>query len=197
MSSIEILVPIPRETEDISDDTCDVPVCKDPSTFKALNDHYEILSDSNNDGTSSDDDDLRTSNVILQEKLLNVNHLIINFESLNDNSTPDRVLKSPSAFPIPITNSDSFFEESDTSFSPLDNSLPKFETFSDHMKETRSGNTTTHANNSHPEYDSFLFEIEPHQGELTNVVIKEVDTFLVSEDSIPPGIESDFDSKGD
>ncbi|GKB31729.1 hypothetical protein Tco_0871130 [Tanacetum coccineum] len=32
--------------------------------------------------------------------------------------------------------------------------------FSDHMEETRSGSTTTHANNSLPEYDSFLFEFE-------------------------------------
>ncbi|GKF33078.1 hypothetical protein Tco_0106278, partial [Tanacetum coccineum] len=45
---------------------------------------------------------------------------------------------------------------------------------------------------SPPEYDSFLFEIEPDQGELTNVVTEEVDTFLVPEDSIPPDIESNF-----
>ncbi|GKC93102.1 hypothetical protein Tco_1158544, partial [Tanacetum coccineum] len=38
------------------EDTCDVPVCEDPSTFDALSNHSEILSDSNNDGTSSDDD---------------------------------------------------------------------------------------------------------------------------------------------
>ncbi|GJT44388.1 retrovirus-related pol polyprotein from transposon TNT 1-94 [Tanacetum coccineum] len=31
------------------------------------------------------------------------------------------------------------------------------------MEETRSGNTTTHANYSLPEYDSFLFEIKPDQ----------------------------------
>ncbi|GKE90667.1 hypothetical protein Tco_1571762, partial [Tanacetum coccineum] len=31
----------------------------------------------------------------------------------------------------------------------------------------------------------------------SDFLIEEVDTFLVSEDSIPPGIESDFDSKGD
>ncbi|GJV38154.1 hypothetical protein Tco_1410631, partial [Tanacetum coccineum] len=36
-----------------------------------------------------------------------------------------------------------------------------------------SGSTTTHANNSLPEYDSFHFEIEPDQGELTNVVMGE------------------------
>ncbi|GKD21394.1 hypothetical protein Tco_1223097 [Tanacetum coccineum] len=31
----------------------------------------------------------------------------------------------------------------------------------------------------------------------SDFLIEEVDTFLVSEDSIPPGIESDFDSEGD
>ncbi|GKF96490.1 hypothetical protein Tco_0289225, partial [Tanacetum coccineum] len=40
------------------------------------------------------------------------------------------------------------------------------------------------------------FEIEPDQGELTNVVIEEVDTFLVPKDSMPPGIESNFDPDG-
>ncbi|GJT63476.1 hypothetical protein Tco_1007009 [Tanacetum coccineum] len=182
--SVENLVPIPSEFEGISDDTCDVPVCDDSSTFDALNDHSEILSDSNNDGTSSDDDDfedieyvsleevndvdqeekefdlddiLQIQDVILREKLLNVSRLITTIESLKDNPTPDRVLKSPSSFPIPVTDSDLFFEESDTSFSHLDNSLPEFETFSDHTEETRSGSTTTHANNSLPEYDSFLF----------------------------------------
>ncbi|GKF24460.1 hypothetical protein Tco_0076782, partial [Tanacetum coccineum] len=53
-SSVENLVPIPSEFEGISEDTYDVPVCEDPSIFDALNDHSEILSDSNDDGTSSD-----------------------------------------------------------------------------------------------------------------------------------------------
>ncbi|GJV18174.1 hypothetical protein Tco_1363497 [Tanacetum coccineum] len=56
-SSVENLVPIPSESEGISDDTCDVPVCKDSSTFDVLKDHSLILSDSNDDGISSDDDD--------------------------------------------------------------------------------------------------------------------------------------------
>ncbi|GKD07234.1 hypothetical protein Tco_1186919, partial [Tanacetum coccineum] len=34
-----------------------------------------------------------------------------------------------------------------------------------------SGSTTTHANYSLPEYDLFLFEIEPNQGRLTSIVI--------------------------
>ncbi|GJR62669.1 hypothetical protein Tco_1504831 [Tanacetum coccineum] len=57
-SSVEILVPIPREFEGISEDTCDEPVCDYSSTFEALNDNSKILSDSNNDDTSSDDNDV-------------------------------------------------------------------------------------------------------------------------------------------
>ncbi|GJV29454.1 hypothetical protein Tco_1385902 [Tanacetum coccineum] len=199
--SVENLVSILSEFEGISDDTCDMSVGEDSSTFDALRDHSEILSDSNDDDTSSDDDDyedieyisleevndvdqeenefdlediLQIQDVILREKLLNISRLITNIESLNDNPTPDRVLKSPSSVPIPVKNSDSFFEESDTSLSHLDNSLPEFEPFSDDTEETRRGSTTTHANNSLPEYDSFLFEVEPDEGGLTSVVMDEI-----------------------
>ncbi|GJV08125.1 hypothetical protein Tco_1345781 [Tanacetum coccineum] len=96
---------------------------------------------------------LRRCRHINHEKSLNINLLIAKIESLNDNPTPDCVLKSPSPFPIPVEDSDSFFEKSGTSLSYSDNSLPKFETFSDHTEETSSGSTTTHADNSLPEYD--------------------------------------------
>nr|GEU83140.1 hypothetical protein [Tanacetum cinerariifolium] len=241
-SSVKNLVQIPREYEVTSDNEseCDVLVCEDSSTFDVLEDHSEILSDSNNDDISSDDDDfedieyveaslsdyefvsleeendiyqeekeidlediLQIQDVILREKLLSINRLIAHIEFLNDNPTSDRVLMSSSSIPI--------FEKSDNSLSYSDNSLPKFETFSDHTKETRSGSTTAHANNSLFEYDSFCFEIEPDQGRLTSVVKKDifdnstndpflekVDLFLASDNSIPPGIENfDYDSKGD
>nr|GEW11961.1 hypothetical protein [Tanacetum cinerariifolium] len=91
----------------------------------------------------------------------------------NVNPTPDRVLKSPSPLLIPVEDSDSFFEKFDTSLSYSDNSLPEFETFSDHTKEANSGSTTTHADNSLPNYDSFLFKIKPDQGELTSVFMED------------------------
>ncbi|GKA10161.1 hypothetical protein Tco_0689594 [Tanacetum coccineum] len=121
-----------------------------------------------NDDTSSDDDDfedveyisleevndvdqeekefdlediLQIQDVTLREKLLNVSRLISNIESLKDN-------------PSPVMDSDS----SITSLSFSDNSLPEFESFSDHTEETRSGSTTTHANYSLPEYESFHFD---------------------------------------
>nr|GEX31241.1 hypothetical protein [Tanacetum cinerariifolium] len=217
---------------------CDVLVCKDSSTFDDCEDHSEILSDSNNDDISSNDDAfedieyvkaspldselvsleeenddyqedeefnlediLQIQDVILREKLLSINRLIVDIESLNDNPTPDHVLNSSTSIPI--------FEESDNSLS--NNSSLEFETFSDHTEETRSGSTTNHANNSFPEYDSFCFEIEPDQERLTSVVMKdifddssndplleEVDLFLALDNSIPPSIENfGYDSEGD
>ncbi|GKD83493.1 hypothetical protein Tco_1350332 [Tanacetum coccineum] len=175
--SVENLIPIPSEFKGISEDTCDVPVCEDPSTFDALNDHSEILSDSNNDDSLEEVNDVdqeekefdledifRIQDIILREKSLNISRLVTNIESLKDNPTLDYVFKSPSSFPIPVV---------DTFLSHLDNSLPEFETFSDHTEETSSGSTITHANNSIPEYDSFLFEVEPDQGRLTSVVISD------------------------
>ncbi|GJX95085.1 putative reverse transcriptase domain-containing protein [Tanacetum coccineum] len=199
--SVKNLDPIPSEFEGISEDKCDVPVCEDSSTFDTLSDHSEILSDSNDDDTSSDnnsyenieyveasplnleydsleeenedqeekefdlEDIFQIQDVILREKLLNVHRLIANIEHLKDNPTPDYVLKSP----ISVTNSGSFFEESDTFLSHSDNSLPKFETFSDHTEETRSGRLTSVviSDNSNkpllelPEFKSFHFDLDP------------------------------------
>ncbi|GJW73621.1 hypothetical protein Tco_0132991 [Tanacetum coccineum] len=73
------------------------------------------------------EDIFQIQDVILREKLLNVHRLISNIKSLKVNSTPDRVFESLSPFPIPVVDSDSFLEESDTSLSYLDNSLPGFE----------------------------------------------------------------------
>ncbi|GKD76067.1 hypothetical protein Tco_1334349, partial [Tanacetum coccineum] len=89
------------------------------------------------------EDILQIQDVILREKLLKISRLISNIESLKDNPNP-----------IPVTDSDS----SDTSLSFSNNSLPEFESFSDHTEETRSGSTTTHANYSLPEYESFHFD---------------------------------------
>nr|GEV22229.1 hypothetical protein [Tanacetum cinerariifolium] len=181
-------------------------------------DHSEIFLDSNNDDDiSSDDDDFedieyveallsnleidsveeenavqqeeeeidledisQIQDVILLEKLLSINRLIANIESLNDNLTPNCVLNSSVSFPIS--------EESNNSLS--DNFSPEFETFCDHTEETRSGNTTTHADDSFLEYDSFCFEIEP--GDIR--FLKE----LLINDSIPfpnnESSESDFEN---
>nr|GEZ30712.1 hypothetical protein [Tanacetum cinerariifolium] len=137
----------------------------------------------------------------LREKLLSINRLISNIESLNDNPIPDREINSSVLISI--------FEESDNFLS--DNFSPEFETFCDHTEETRSGNTTTHANDSLLEYDSFFFEIEPDRERLINVLksdisynssndplLEEADLFLASNNLIPLGIKNvAYDSEGD
>nr|GEW61832.1 hypothetical protein [Tanacetum cinerariifolium] len=59
------------------------------------------------------------------------------------------------------------------------------ETFNDYTEETSSGSTTTHADNSLPEYDSFLFEIEPDQDS----------DFIPSDDSFGSDLEVSFPSR--
>nr|GFA09266.1 hypothetical protein [Tanacetum cinerariifolium] len=193
-SSVEDLVPIPSESEGIPDNMCDVTFHDNSPPLDVSKDQFEYFSDSNNNSTSIDDDYFSIDNIDyveasppdselvgleeveddnLREKLLNINLLIAKIESLNDNPTPDRVLKSPSLFHILVEDSDSFLEKFDTSLSYSDNSLPEFKTFSDHTEETCSGSTTTHVDYSLPKYDLFLFKIEPNQGELTSVVMEE------------------------
>ncbi|GKF77801.1 hypothetical protein Tco_0230271, partial [Tanacetum coccineum] len=60
-------------------------------------------------------------------------------------------------------------------FSYSDNS------FSDHMEETRSGSTTSHADISLLEYDSFHFENEPDQGDLFGVMENNDDSISLPE----------------
>ncbi|GJR30875.1 hypothetical protein Tco_1107107 [Tanacetum coccineum] len=55
-SSVEILVQIPSESEGIPDKMCDVPLCENTTPLNALNEHYEIVVNSNDDNSSSDDD---------------------------------------------------------------------------------------------------------------------------------------------
>ncbi|GKE51341.1 hypothetical protein Tco_1486497 [Tanacetum coccineum] len=113
----------------------------------SLNLEYDSLEEVNDVEKEEKEFDLedifQIQDVILREKLLNVHHLITNIESLKNNPTPDFVFKSPSSFPIPVVDSDSIFEEFDTSFShsgltsvviPNNSNdplleLPKFESF--------------------------------------------------------------------
>nr|GEU80430.1 hypothetical protein [Tanacetum cinerariifolium] len=237
-SGVEELVPILSENEVTSEDKreCDLPIYENSPV---CDNHFEIFSDSNNDDDISSNDDAfedieyveaslldpeivsveeenvvyqdyekvdledisQIQDVVLREKLLSINCLIANIESLNDNPTPNCGLNSSVSFPIS--------EESDNSLS--DNFSPEFKTFYDHMKETRSGNTITHADDSLPEYDSFCFEIKPDQEMLINVVkndisddssndplLEEADLFLAFDNSIPLGIENFAnDSEGD
>nr|GEW41410.1 hypothetical protein [Tanacetum cinerariifolium] len=86
------------------------------------------------------------------------------------------LIKCSSLFPhllSPLRIATRSWRKFDTSLSYSDISLPEFETFSLHTKETNSGSTTTHTDYSLSKYDSFHFKIEPDQGKLTSVVMKD------------------------
>nr|GEZ42327.1 hypothetical protein [Tanacetum cinerariifolium] len=202
-SSAKNLVPILSEYEVTSDNEseCDVPVSE--VSFDVLKDHSEILSDSNNDDTSSDDDafedieyveaspidselvSLEGENDVYQEEeefnledILQIQDVILREKLLSINRfIADIEFLNDNPAPDHVLKSSSsfpIFEKSDNSLSYSDNSLPEFEIFSDHKEETRSGNTTAHANKSLPDYDSFCFEIEPDQGRLTSIVMNDI-----------------------
>nr|GEZ83282.1 hypothetical protein [Tanacetum cinerariifolium] len=51
---------------------------------------------------------------------------------------------------------------------------PKDGKIEDDILQTSSGSTTIHDDNSLPKYDSFLFEIDPDQGQLTSVFVEDI-----------------------
>ncbi|GJX37300.1 putative ribonuclease H-like domain-containing protein [Tanacetum coccineum] len=95
--------------------------------------------------------------------------LITNIESLNDNPTPDRVFKSPSSVPIPVTDSDSLFKESDSSLSHLDNSLPEFEPIRQSTEETRMWQLSVRNNSRRTKNDRVKYELDAKQGLVGNL----------------------------
>ncbi|GJW24296.1 hypothetical protein Tco_0038107, partial [Tanacetum coccineum] len=62
-SSVENLVPIPSESEGIPDKVCDVPLCDNPTPLEATKDHSEIVINSNDDSSLSDDDSFSSEDI--------------------------------------------------------------------------------------------------------------------------------------
>nr|GEW64383.1 hypothetical protein [Tanacetum cinerariifolium] len=135
-SSVEDLVPIPSESEGIPDTMCDVHLVNNSTPLEAK-DHFEIVINSNDDYSSSDDDSLYNENIKYVEASPHdselVNLLIAKIKALKDNSTPS------SEF--------------------LTKSSPEFENFCFDLEEISSGSTTTHSDISLSEYDSFIFDL--------------------------------------
>nr|GEZ69113.1 hypothetical protein [Tanacetum cinerariifolium] len=126
--TIEITPEEPDNSLSMGDEHLDtIPATESDEVIKSrIKNLVPILrfSDSNDDSTSINDDYFSIDNIDyveaspldselvsldgeieddnLHEKLLNINLLIAKIESLNNNPSPDRVLKSPSIFPISV-----------------------------------------------------------------------------------------------
>ncbi|GJR26812.1 hypothetical protein Tco_1103044 [Tanacetum coccineum] len=168
-SSVEDLVPIPSEFKGISDDICDVPFCD--------NDHFDAEFGLINSLLSRDISITSPKIDFLPEEFAGELDLI------------DPIL--------PGIDEDNFDEEEGA----IDIDILQIE---DEILREKLLNVNLlidkiEALNLTP---SIPFVLEyPSSSPIpvvdSDFLIEEVDTFLVSEDSIPPGIESDFDSEGD
>nr|GFB57021.1 hypothetical protein [Tanacetum cinerariifolium] len=144
-------------------------------------DHFEIVINSNNDYSSSDDDSLYYENIEYVEtsshdyELVNleVEKIVIpEDEEIEDDNLREKLLKEgTNSFHNSLPEFENFcfdLEEissgSTTTHSVI--SLPEYEAFSfydDHIEEIRSGSTTTQFDISLHEYDSFIFDISNDQ----------------------------------
>nr|GEU58162.1 hypothetical protein [Tanacetum cinerariifolium] len=177
-SSVKDLVSIPSESEGIPDTKCDVHLVNNPTPLEATP-HFEIVINSNDDYSSSDEDSLyenieyvqaspHDSELVslevekiviledeeieddnLRENLLKVNLLITKIEALKDNPTPSSEFLTKSS----STSPKPFLEGTGT----FDNSLPEFENFCFDLEEISSGSTITHSDISLPDYEAFSF----------------------------------------
>nr|GFA67678.1 hypothetical protein [Tanacetum cinerariifolium] len=179
-SSVEDLVPIPSEFEGIPDTMCDVHFVNNHTPLEAK-DHVEIVINSNDDISSSDDDSLHEENIEYVEASPHDSELVSleaakivipGVEEIEDDNLHKKLLNvhllianiealkdnpTPSSEILTKSSStslNSFLEETNT----FHNSLPKFENFYCDLGEIGSGSTTTHSDISLPDYEAFYFD---------------------------------------
>nr|GEU51382.1 hypothetical protein [Tanacetum cinerariifolium] len=199
-SSVENLVPILSESEGILDHICDVPF-SDKNHFDAEYDLIESLLtrdtlivyspkidslleeftgelahiDSIPPGIDETDFDPKDDIRFIEQLLY------------NDTSSEDDSFEFDYVEALPPDSEPVSLEEvqGDILREKLLNIHLLIDKIDDHIEETSSGSTTTHADNSHPEYDSFLFETD---------LIRDLD-FSSSDDSLGSGLDVSFPSK--
>ncbi|GJS56554.1 hypothetical protein Tco_0629916 [Tanacetum coccineum] len=166
-SSVEDLVPIPSESEGISNSMCDVPFCDNSTPLEVLKDHYEIFINSNDDDSSSDDNSLYGEDIDYVKA-----------------SPPDSELVSLEVVEIVVfevggidtdillTIKDIFILKIETN--TFDNSLPESETFCFNLEEISSGSPTSYLDLSLPYYEAFFCNSEPDSGNFTMDVVEDI-----------------------
>nr|GFA87635.1 hypothetical protein [Tanacetum cinerariifolium] len=166
-SSVEDLVPIPSEFKRIPDTMCDVHLVNNPTSLEDK-DHFEIVINSNDDYSSSDDDSLYYENIKYVEASPHDSELvslevekivILEDEEIEDDNLREKLLKVnlliaeiEALKDNPTPSSEFLTKSSSTSPTPFlegtntfHNSLPEFENFCFDLEEISSGSTTTHS----------------------------------------------------
>nr|GEZ73951.1 hypothetical protein [Tanacetum cinerariifolium] len=206
-SSVKDLVPILSEFKGISATMCDVYLVNNPTPLEAKY-HFEIVVNSNDDYSSSDDDSLYYENIEYVEASphdsefvsLEVEKIVIpKDEEIEDDNLREKLLKvnlliskikalkdnpTPSSKFLTKSSSTSpksVLEETNT----FHNSLPEFENFCFDLEGISSGSTTTHSVISLPKYEAFSF-YDDHIEEISSgsttthsdISLPEYDTFI-------------------
>nr|GEU53642.1 putative retrotransposon Ty1-copia subclass protein [Tanacetum cinerariifolium] len=206
-SSVENLVLIPSESEGIPDTMCDVHLVNNPTTPEAK-DHFEIVTNSNDDISSSDDDSLYKENIEYVEASPHDSELVSleaaeivipKEEEIKDDNLREKLLNvhllianiealkdnhTPSSKFLTkssSTSSKSLLEETNT----FHNSLLEFENFYFDLEEISSGSTTTHSDTSLSDYEAFYFD-EDHIKKISSgsttthfdISLSEYDSFI-------------------
>nr|GFD00606.1 hypothetical protein [Tanacetum cinerariifolium] len=201
------LVPIPIEFEGIFDTMCDVYFDNNHTPLEAK-DHLEIVINSNDDISSSDDDSFHEENIEYVEasphdfelvSLEAAEIIIPEVEEIEDDNLREKLLNvhllianiealkdNPTQSSEFLTKSSStshysFLEETNT----FHNSLPEFENFYFDLGEISSGSTTTHSDISLPDYEAFYFD-DDHIKEISSgnpttqsdISLSEYDSFI-------------------
>nr|GFB73953.1 hypothetical protein [Tanacetum cinerariifolium] len=206
-SSVKDLVPIPSKFEGIPDTMCDVHLDNNHTPLEAK-DHLEIVLNSNDDISSSDDDSLHEENIDYVEASPHDSELvslevakivILEVEEIEDDNLREKLLNvhllianiealkdNPTQSSELLTKSsstslNSFLEETNT----FHNSLPKFENFYFDLGEISSGSITTNTDISLPDYEAFSFNND-HVKEISSgsttthsdISLSEYDSFI-------------------
>ncbi|GKF01239.1 hypothetical protein Tco_0028162, partial [Tanacetum coccineum] len=213
-SSVENLVPIPSESEDFSENEseCDMPVCDDFTTFS------NPLFDSNDDFTSSDDESLSDENVLKENFKIYSNPLFDDEEIISTKidshsfNTEANLIESLLNRDTLIDSSPKFnylLEEFSGELAHIDPIPPGIvDTDFDPKEEIHLIKELLYDNSSPQPPEEYNSDISnatikslspsPILVEDNDSHMKEIDLFLATDDSMPPGIEDDdYDSEGD
>ncbi|GKB60426.1 hypothetical protein Tco_0916612 [Tanacetum coccineum] len=213
-SSVENLVPIPSESEDFSENEseCDMPVCDAFTTF------LNLLFDSNDDFNSSDDESLSDEDVPMEYFKIYSNPLFDDEEIISSKidqhyfDAESNLIESLLNRDTLIDSSPKFdylLEEFDGELAHIDPIPPGIEKADfDLEEEIRFVENLLYDNSSPrpPEElnleiaDMILESLSPSPIPVTDsdFHMEEIDLFLASDDSMPPGIEDDdYDSERD
>ncbi|GJZ78300.1 hypothetical protein Tco_0642972 [Tanacetum coccineum] len=217
-SSVENLVPIPSESEDFSDNEseCDVPECDETSpTFTTFS---NPLFDSNDDFTSSDDESLSDEDVPMENFKIYSNPLFDDEEIISPKIDPhyfnaeSNLIESLLNRDILIDSLPKFdylLEEFSSELAHIDPIPPGIEKAGfDLEEEIRLVENLLYDNSSPRPPEELNLEIadtileslspSPILVEDSDSHMEEIDLFLATNNSMPPGIEDDdYDSEGD